>query len=155
MKLFSTAFTLFSPFPYFTLSITLFICVLQVCLLHPGPLLRHGAGDRRLRHSEHRFQVLYSTVLYCTVQYCTVLYCTVLYTWTVALGPDPPVTTTVSSSSMAQARLHMKTLTHRWQIAAQLHHGMPLFMSCYCLLCRVRQIKARGGGGVGAGEHLR
>ena len=24
-----------------------------------------------------------------------------------------------------------------------------------CLLCGVRQIKARGGGGVGAGEHLR
>ena len=57
------------------------ISILQSCLLHPGPLLRHGAGYRRLLHPEHRVQVRegctvqYSIVLYFTVLYCTVLYC--------------------------------------------------------------------------------
>ena len=56
--------------------------IMQVRMLHPGPLLRHRCRDwGRPPQHQHRVQVregglgggLYCTLLYCTIQYCNVL----------------------------------------------------------------------------------
>ena len=58
----------------------MFFVYCQVCLLHPGALLHHGAGDRGVLHSwKHRVQVWEGWLEDCTVLYCIVLYCTALY----------------------------------------------------------------------------